>query len=1156
MTKSFSALDLQKMPVVGLVPESSASAPTTPRDGQLWYDTATPGLRIYDTVGGVWRLVYDARTGAPLVHGHALTDANMTGIIPDAQLPARLAPAMVNITDFNTATSTGWYKGFNATNSPGTGDYLLEVFAYSTVALIQRAYRLGMTAADTLSWQRYCNAGVFGAWFALELSAAEQAAAYAPIVHGHALTDANITGLLPDAQTPVRLASGTVSNQIASNFNTATASGWYWGGPALTNVPTAADPSFGWLVFVEAYDATYSTQTACKVGMATATNSYTYRRHCVASVWGAWYKIGLTASEQATSLPAASETVQGKVELATAAETTTGTDNTRAVHPAGLKVELDKHADKIFATDTLYKRFTGLLTWRLTVTNGPGAIAITTPITLAAVKMHTIHITGFNYTGFQNSTIDLLVSFYGSTSPVLVNHSVANNGTCPIHKVTIARNIAAGTITLFIEIKGGVWNNPGIAVADYNSGWTVTSPDAWLTGWSAALVTDITTGYDLAIVAPAGQSLRTYDQSVATNPLFIYRNVFNQYIVSAGTTRAYELVTKLPFSDVSVRGHIRFSGSTTSAECDGFFSVFLTSTGPAITNLRWVSTSTVPVSLRAAINAAGNLVLIFDTTPVNWVNPKIQVLELAVAPTALDASTMDGWTGVHQLEATIQSSYGAAGTNSIVAPVTDRKVLQELDAITSGPYKTVRVATTVGQNVTTLAGGAPLVVDGVTLLLGDRVLVKNQTTASQNGIYTVSVLGTGADGTWVRATDADTAIEMAGVTAVVQRGTAQGGQFWHTNFIGTLNSTAMNWFQVIDSSQTASETVAGISEIATQAETNTGTDDLRSVTPLKLQTKLLGYQPVAAAVLAPVRVATLSNITLSGLQTVDGVALAAGDRVLVRGQTTGSQNGIYVVVTPGAWTRATDADTAAEVQRGVRVSTSIEGATNRLKTFTQLDVIATVGTDVQTWRVHTYVDIGGIFATPQPNGTGHMFFDQNNKTIRVFDGGDWQDVRAPIICTSTTRPGFPYEGVTVYETDTGSSSVFIGVAGSGGSWRSVGASDTGWIALALGPNVQNTGGLWALAQGRKVGPVLHLRGLVSLTSTLVAGALVATIPTTLTGGVSTLGYLQSPFPEPLLPSGGSFSGGRIDCNPNLTITTLASITSGSFVRLFATVYLD
>lgn len=44
------------------------------------------------------------------------------------------------------------------------------------------------------------------------------------------------------------------------------------------------------------------------------------------------------------TISAASETVKGAVELATAAETTAGTDNTRAVHPAGLKVELDKKA--------------------------------------------------------------------------------------------------------------------------------------------------------------------------------------------------------------------------------------------------------------------------------------------------------------------------------------------------------------------------------------------------------------------------------------------------------------------------------------------------------------------------------------------------------------------------------------------------------------------------------------------------------------------------------------------------------------------------------------------------------------------------------------------------------------------------------------------
>lgn len=59
---------------------------------------------------------------------------------------------------------------------------------------------------------------------------------------------------------------------------------------------------------------------------------------------------------------------------------------------------------------------------------------------------------------------------------------------------------------------------------------------------------------------------------------------------------------------------------------------------------------------------------------------------------------------------------------------------------------------------------------------------------------------------------------------------------------------------------------------------------------------------------ASVRAATTANITLSGTQTIDGVAVIAGDRVLVKNQTTTNQNGIYVAAA-GAWSRAVDADT-------------------------------------------------------------------------------------------------------------------------------------------------------------------------------------------------------------------------------------------------------
>jgi hypothetical protein len=65
-----------------------------------------------------------------------------------------------------------------------------------------------------------------------------------------------------------------------------------------------------------------------------------------------------------------------------------------------------------------------------------------------------------------------------------------------------------------------------------------------------------------------------------------------------------------------------------------------------------------------------------------------------------------------------------------------------------------------------------------------------------------------------------------------------------------------------------------------------------------------------------VRVATTGSITLSGTQTVDGVSLVAGNRVLVKDQSPASANGIYIVVSGGAWTRAADFDTSAKVTSG------------------------------------------------------------------------------------------------------------------------------------------------------------------------------------------------------------------------------------------------
>jgi hypothetical protein len=106
-----------------------------------------------------------------------------------------------------------------------------------------------------------------------------------------------------------------------------------------------------------------------------------------------------------------------------------------------------------------------------------------------------------------------------------------------------------------------------------------------------------------------------------------------------------------------------------------------------------------------------------------------------------------------------------------------------------------RVATTA--NIATLAGGAPLTLDGITLILGDRILVKDQTTTNQNGIYTVTTLGTGVNGTWTRATDANAWANLPSAYTWIEVGTVNADTGWVCTVDqgGTLGTTAVTWVQ-------------------------------------------------------------------------------------------------------------------------------------------------------------------------------------------------------------------------------------------------------------------------------------------------------------------------------------------------------------------------
>lgn len=122
-------------------------------------------------------------------------------------------------------------------------------------------------------------------------------------------------------------------------------------------------------------------------------------------------------------------------------------------------------------------------------------------------------------------------------------------------------------------------------------------------------------------------------------------------------------------------------------------------------------------------------------------------------------------------------------------------------------------------------------IDGITMIASDRVLVRNQTTQSQNGIY----IWNGAAVAMTRALDANSFAELEQAVVTVEEGTNAGSAFRQTQVNGTIDTNNIVWQSFGTVAPTASETTAGIAELATQTETNTGTDDARIVTPLKLK---------------------------------------------------------------------------------------------------------------------------------------------------------------------------------------------------------------------------------------------------------------------------------------------------------------------------------
>lgn len=166
------------------------------------------------------------------------------------------------------------------------------------------------------------------------------------------------------------------------------------------------------------------------------------------------------------------------------------------------------------------------------------------------------------------------------------------------------------------------------------------------------------------------------------------------------------------------------------------------------------------------------------------------------------------------------------------------------------------------------------------------------------------------------------------------------------------------------------------------------------------------------AIKAPCRVATTANITLEGLQTIDDVAVVSDDRVLVKNQTTGADNGIYAVST-GNWTRERDFDGAYDIVTGTSIFITA-GTVNGTLSY----VVTTAGDITVGTTTLSFSAIAG----------GYLLIWQ----------GAWVDPTAYALNSGVENDGSSYISILAHTSDSTTE------PGVGASW------ETYWDLLAVG----------------------------------------------------------------------------------------------------------
>jgi hypothetical protein len=296
--------------------------------------------------------------------------------------------------------------------------------------------------------------------------------------------------------------------------------------------------------------------------------------------------------------------------------------------------------------------------------------------------------------------------------------------------------------------------------------------------------------------------------------------------------------------------------------------------------------------------------------------------------------------------------------------------------------------------------------------------------------------------------------ETAGVVAAGTHATAltitdSGGQISITPNLATSASaglfSATDFTKLADATADATASKLVMRDASGQAKIATPTDAAHIATKGYVDAARQGLdvkQSVRVASTAPVAIAS----ALEAGDVIDGVTLVAGDRVLLKDQTSASENGIYVAVSSGTGVRSSDANGTAdtgELKPGTFTFVE-EGDANSDKGF----VVSTNGTITVGSSAIAWTQFSGAGSFEAGDG-----LSQNGNTINVNVTADRIAITSDAIDIASTYAG--QSSITTLGTITGETSIWNGTV-IDGQYGGTGVANTG-KTITLGGNLTTSG---------------------------------------------------------------------------------------------------